>query len=170
MCTNAQCGIFVNEKNKHTKSTQQPMSNKRATAKQSGVGVDPWAWLKALLLAVAEHKPDFDLDDDLFAADPVLRGYNWRGADCDNFDASVYPGRKKGAAGGDFDCNGISGIDPTTQQPYEQELCAGVGRLGVVVVGDSAGAHFSIPVGRAVVTTLVSVGAETPCRPRSRRT
>jgi acyloxyacyl hydrolase len=104
-----------------------------------------WQWLQNLLLAVANHEPDADFDGDLFASDPVLRGYNFRGQDCDNFDASVHAGRRTGVAGQDYDCNGIDGFNPQTMQPYKDELCAGTPHIGVVAIGDSAGAHFSIP-------------------------
>jgi acyloxyacyl hydrolase len=44
----------------------------------------------------------------------------------------------------DHDCNSIFGKD-TKGHSLEEKLCGNSTRLGVVVAGDSAGAHFSIP-------------------------
>jgi acyloxyacyl hydrolase len=92
-----------------------------------------------------------------------LRGYNWRGRDCSPLDAAVYPGRRSGTPGSDYDCNGISGFNSQTGKSWKEELCDGVPHLGVIgecvrcvsdvvvmislraAMGDSAGAHFSIP-------------------------
>lgn len=37
------------------------------------------------------------------------------------------------------------GVDPKTGKTYEELLCDGTGQLGVILLGDSAGAHFHIP-------------------------
>jgi len=76
-----------------------------------------------------------------------LRGFNWRGRDCNDNNAKVYPGRKVDPLGNglDYNCNGISGRDPGTRQLYKDTLCADSGQMGVVVMGDSAGAHAEIP-------------------------
>jgi len=58
--------------------------------------------------------------------------------------AGVYPGRKTGSKLIDHDCNGIFGVDPKGKT-YEDKFCAPYKRYGVAVIGDSAGAHFSIP-------------------------
>lgn len=60
-------------------------------------------------------------------------------------DKAIYPGRKTGSELIDHDCNGIYGLNPKTGKTYEKELCDQSNRLGVMVIGDSAGAHFSIP-------------------------
>lgn len=92
--------------------------------------------------------PPFDLDNDTFSDVSTFRGYNWRGVDCDEFSSKIYPGRKEGSKYVDHDCNGIYGVDQKLQS-LEDTYCAESKtkskRLGIVVIGDSAGAHFSIP-------------------------
>jgi len=139
ICTNPECAMYPTSSGKPLGSPSKPAN--RQDKRQASI----WQWLQNLLLAVANHEPDADFDGDLFASDPVLRGYNFRVQDCDNFDATVHPGRKSGVAGQDYDCNGIDGFNPQTMKPYKDELCAGTPHIGVVAIGDSAGAHFSIP-------------------------
>jgi len=91
-----------------------------------------------------KHYSPFDLDNDTFSDISTFRGYHWRGSDCNEFDATVYPGRKVGNSSLDHDCNGIFGVD-NKKKSLEDKYCANTTRLGVVVAGDSAGAHFSIP-------------------------
>jgi len=107
---------------------------------------NPWDWIMALLERVADHKPEFDFDGDLFSFEPVLRGSNWRGKDCNDFDSTVYPGRYKAPyiPSIDHNCNGIKGVDERGNS-YEEKFCSESGQLGTIVLGDSAGAHFSIP-------------------------
>ena len=80
----------------------------------------PWDWLKHLIIDKLgnEHLPPFDLDNDTFSDISTLRGYNWRGADCDEMNNKIYPGRKKGSDILDHDCNGIFGIDPKKLKSY----------------------------------------------------
>jgi acyloxyacyl hydrolase len=59
-------------------------------------------------------------------------------------EANIYPGRKSGSKLLDHDCNGIFGLD-NRGRLYEDKFCAPYKRYGVAVIGDSAGAHFSIP-------------------------
>jgi acyloxyacyl hydrolase len=97
---------------------------------------------------VVNHRPLVDDDQDAFSTAPTLRGYHWRGRDCNDQDGSVYPGRAVNAEGSsvDHNCNGISGTDPQTQQAYEDELCSGPNQpRGTIIIGDSAAAHFSLP-------------------------
>lgn len=89
--------------------------------------------------------PTFDLDKDKFSDSPTLRGYDWRGKDCDDLDASVFPGRQSNDAFGDSNCNGVVGIDTTTGATYEDEWCNNTGAMGIALLGDSATAHFRIP-------------------------
>lgn len=162
ICTNAECQMYPTNgagstseqrhstwKRSSSSSSSEPLSKSKTPellrALSQQVGANPWQWLEDLFLAVADHEPDFDFDGDHFGAEPTLRGYNWRGKDCDNFDSTVYPGRATGTPGNDYDCNGVSGFNPTTMKPYKDELCDGVEHYGVVAVGDSAGAHFAIP-------------------------
>lgn len=107
----------------------------------------PWEWLIHIFVNKFGdgHLPPFDLDNDTFSDISTFRGYNWRGADCDELNKFVYPGRKTGSKVIDNDCNGIFGVNPKTGRTYEHDFCEKSTRLGVAVIGDSAGAHFSIP-------------------------
>jgi acyloxyacyl hydrolase len=84
------------------------------------------------------------MDNDTFSDVSTFRGYHWRGTDCDELNAKIYPGRKTGNKLLDHDCNGIFG-KADTGKTYEDLWCTGSKRFGVAVLGDSAGAHFSIP-------------------------
>ena len=78
-----------------------------------------------------------------------LRGADWRGRDCNDTRADVYPGRLDlgaGPADVDSNCNGIVGTDPVSQRPYEELFCSGANApMGVAILGDSAAAHFHLP-------------------------
>lgn len=93
----------------------------------------------------APHLPTFDSDKDMFSDYPQLRGYFWRGKDCDDLDAAVHPGRLSSDIFGDMNCNTIVGVDSATGSPYEDEWCQGTGSMGIAMLGDSATAHFRIP-------------------------
>lgn len=57
--------------------------------------VTPWDWVVDLIKRFADnHVPLFDLDNDTFSDFPTLRGYDWRGYDCDDSNPLIYPGRK----------------------------------------------------------------------------
>lgn len=76
----------------------------------------------------------------LLFSDPLLRGSNWRGRDCNDNDATVYPGRSLTAYGPEVDhnCNGISGLDQRGGliQSYEDEFCGGdFAPRGTIVLG-----------------------------------
>lgn len=90
------------------------------------------------------HLPAFDLDNDSYSDVSTFRGYNWRGSDCNELDAKIYPGRRNGSKLIDHDCNGIFGLD-NRGRLYEDKFCGEYRRIGVAVIGDSAGAYFSIP-------------------------
>jgi lysophospholipase L1-like esterase len=95
------------------------------------------------------HLPLLDSDQDAFAttANRGLRGSHWRGADCNDLDASVYAGRRLPSATAladvDHDCNGISGGNASGT--YEELLCSATARRGFIHIGDSATAHFHLP-------------------------
>ena len=97
------------------------------------------------------HFPIYDKDGDAFSPKMHrgLRGSHWRGADCNDSDANIYPGRKQNSYEDnqsiDHDCNGIHGIDTATGIPWEETLCNGIPRRGLIHLGDSATAHFHIP-------------------------
>lgn len=109
----------------------------------------------------SQHLPMVDHDGDAHAGDPLagdfltlhLRGRDWRGRDCNDSDAGVYPGRAAGAgAGGGWDaaadtnCNGVSGVDAASGTPFEELWCSGANApMGIAILGDSAAAHFHIP-------------------------
>ena len=107
------------------------------------------------------HLPLLDDDGDKFApigggeldglAGRSARGSHWRGADCNDKKASVYPGRRPAAADQfnaveDTNCNGIKGVDPASGTAYEELWCSGANEpKGIAVLGDSATAHFHLP-------------------------
>ncbi|KAM9095641.1 acyloxyacyl hydrolase isoform 2-T3 [Sarcophilus harrisii] len=88
-----------------------------------------------------------DADGDKHSALPTLRGFYWRGRDCNDRNSDVYPGRRpeNWDAHQDSNCNGIWGTDPNDGIPYEKKFCEGSEAKGLIVLGDSAAAHFHIP-------------------------
>lgn len=93
-----------------------------------------------------DHLPIEDIDGDYFSDLQTFRGSSWRGRDCNDLDADVYPGKHTDDdTFFDTNCNGIYGIDPETGETYEKKWCKGTGQMGTVLLGDSAGAHFHIP-------------------------
>ncbi|NWX87168.1 AOAH hydrolase, partial [Nothoprocta pentlandii] len=100
--------------------------------------------------------PFEDFDGDKFSTFPTLRGYHWRGRDCNDKNATVYPGRRPDNwdVNNDSNCNGIWGVDPKDGIPYEEKFCKGADSRGVVLLGDSAGAHFHIPPEWMTVTQM----------------
>ena len=82
------------------------------------------AGLASLRGGVVDHLPEFDHDKDRYSPVATLRGSNWRGKDCDDHDATTYPGRR-GTDEGASSCNGISAAD-------QQRLCGGSGRRGLL--------------------------------------
>jgi lysophospholipase L1-like esterase len=95
--------------------------------------------------AVVDHKPIQDGDGDLFSSTKKeLRGTDWRGTDCDDTSDAVYPGRKTGDdASVDHNCNGIVGGNATAS--YEDMFCSNSQQRGLIMLGDSATAHFHLP-------------------------
>lgn len=87
-----------------------------------------------------------DQDGDYFSTASTMRGSSWRGKDCNDSLSNVHPGRSSSNYGPsvDHNCNGIFGASPNGTD-YESMFCANSGRRSVVVVGDSAAAHFRIP-------------------------
>uniref|UniRef100_A0A8D0IP82 Acyloxyacyl hydrolase n=2 Tax=Sus scrofa TaxID=9823 RepID=A0A8D0IP82_PIG len=98
-------------------------------------------------LAIENSLPFKDTDSDKYSVFPTLRGYHWRGRDCNDNDKMVYPGRRPDSwdVHQDSNCNGIWGVDPKDGIPYEKKFCEGSQPRGIILLGDSAGAHFHIP-------------------------
>lgn len=113
--------------------------------------------LHSLVEVFKHHLPIHDDDKDLFSIYPDLRGYSFRGRDCNPDNAEIYPGRKSGNVRAfdsfslisqnaiDHNCNGIYGVNPKTNKSYEEELCGNSEQRGLIIVGDSACAHFHVP-------------------------
>lgn len=102
--------------------------------------------------ALVDHKPLQDHDGDRFSTKQMrrLRGSDWRGYDCDDQRDDVYPGRLTYASSTDaanrnldHNCNGIYGGNATGM--YEDIFCGEYQPRGLVILGDSATAHFHIP-------------------------
>lgn len=93
------------------------------------------------------HVPLVDIDGDRFGIEPTFRGSSWRGKDCNDSSLKIRPGARsfKGDYTFDQNCNGIFGIDTSTNRPCEEELCNDTQRMGIAVLGDSVSAHFHIP-------------------------
>jgi hypothetical protein len=93
------------------------------------------------------HFPLVDEDGDGFGESPngTLRNWHWRGRDCAPDHDDRYPGRKTTdhPATVDHNCNGIAGENTTGS--YEELFCSGSDQRGIVLLGDSATAHFHIP-------------------------
>ncbi|XP_052230368.1 acyloxyacyl hydrolase-like isoform X1 [Dreissena polymorpha] len=102
------------------------------------------AWINAIF---NNHEPAVDLDGDKHSPYETLRGYSWRGKDCDDKDRSMHAGARtlNDDVNRDSNCNGIMGTDPVTKQPYETTFCEGSEPRGVAVLGDSISAHFHLP-------------------------
>lgn len=85
-----------------------------------------------------------DGDGDWYSTEKTrrFRGTDWRGVDCNDDLDDVYPGRKVTSYGPDVDhnCNGIYGGNETGS--YEDLFCANYKQKGIVIIGDSATAHF----------------------------
>ncbi|XP_014396567.1 PREDICTED: acyloxyacyl hydrolase [Myotis brandtii] len=96
---------------------------------------------------ITNSVPFRDVDSDNYSVSPTLRGYHWRGRDCNDSDEMAYPGRRpdRWDEHRDSNCNGIWGVDPKDGIPYEKKFCEGSEPRGIVLLGDSAGAHFHIP-------------------------
>ncbi|XP_077631545.1 acyloxyacyl hydrolase isoform X2 [Crocuta crocuta] len=82
----------------------------------------------------------------LYPLPKTLRGYHWRGRDCNDSNKMAYPGRRPDNwdVHEDSNCNGIWGVDPKDGIPYEKKFCEGSQPRGIILLGDSAGAHFHI--------------------------
>lgn len=93
------------------------------------------------------HTPLIDFDGDGFSLAETFRGSAWRGKDCNDALSAVHPGARplKNDVESDSNCNGILGVDHKTGHPYETLYCEDSRPLGLMIIGDSAGARFHIP-------------------------
>ncbi|EFA78312.1 hypothetical protein PPL_08963 [Heterostelium album PN500] len=140
-CTLPSCRLFNNV----TATYQGPFGG---VSMIKPIKESPWDWLKNIFNNFNQkHLPALDADADRFSDAPTFRGYDWRGRDCDDANNNVYPGASPvaGQPETDWNCNGIVGMNTTSGISWEDELCGNSGAMGTIVVGDSAGAHFSIP-------------------------
>eukprot|EP01113_Clastostelium_recurvatum_P042131 TRINITY_DN67_c0_g1_i2.p1 TRINITY_DN67_c0_g1~~TRINITY_DN67_c0_g1_i2.p1 ORF type:complete len:586 (+),score=98.87 TRINITY_DN67_c0_g1_i2:57-1814(+) len=162
MCLNKECRLFpppkatatrsTNNAEEYTTQVNEMRTNNIMKQKQfaimNNINVDePWDWIKALLERFANiHDPDEDLDGDKYSMQETMRGWSWRGRDCNDVDKTVYPGARGSLSNtADYNCNGITGKDPKTGRTYKDLFCSNSSQMGIVVVGDSVGAHFSVP-------------------------
>jgi len=145
ICSNPKCNLMPQNKTNTLKSSGNWENYKGNPALLYHEASSPFD----LRAGKTNHTPQYDFDGDFFSQTVgELRGYHWRGRDCDDLNAKIYPGRKTNPFPGgssDFNCNGIKGANPKTGKAYKDELCENSGQMGVVVMGDSAGAHCEIP-------------------------
>ncbi len=94
-----------------------------------------------------KDEPILDLDDDRFSSYETLRGFAWRGKDCNDLFSTHYPGRKPIDNDVLFDsnCNGIHGFNLLHLRTWEDILCGKSSPQGTIALGDSVTAHFRIP-------------------------
>ena len=103
--------------------------------------------------SIAQFPPSsifIDNDGDHFSAETAINGgYNWKGKDCNDQDDNIYPGRKVNPYPEeeiDYNCNGIQGKSCNSKRSLKETTCDGTTQLGTVVVGDSIGARYEIPL------------------------
>jgi acyloxyacyl hydrolase len=147
VCTDPTCRMYPPSPH-FPRNTPKKASQPEATSTECSTYPQEAQKLCEMIVRLADqHEPFEDHDHDLHSSINELRGADWRGRDCDDLDGTMYPGRKNTDKSAliDHNCNGIHGVDPITRRTYEDEFCSGTQPRGVAVVGDSAGAHFSIP-------------------------
>lgn len=151
----ARCHLYPLPKEawKSTLEKARQIVKKPATLKYSRGGSDICSLpflakvCREIKRAIKNSVPFRDGDSDKYSVSPTLRGYHWRGRDCNDRDETAYPGRRpdRWDVHRDSNCNGIWGVDPKDGIPYEKKFCEGSEPRGIVLLGDSAGAHFHIP-------------------------
>jgi len=157
LCVDPTCRLFPppsysstmkSNPNGLTKSSMVNISGGKISSNYAKIKETPWDWIKDLINRLANnHQPVEDIDGDDFSLASTLRGWSWKGKDCNDLDKHVHPGVvvPNGSPELDWNCNGINGSDPKTNTPYEELFCGKSGQMGLIVVGDSFGAHFEIP-------------------------
>ena len=151
VCTDATCRLFPKSKQDVTSKLESHWKrvHHKVNKLSSKAKIDPWKWLEDLFESLIQHRPLLDEDGDKFSVWKTLRGSYWRGKDCNDLAGDIYPGRNVSdyPDSVDHNCNGIYGRDPNTGKSYEDLFCKDTDQFGTIVIGDSAAAHFHIPVG-----------------------
>jgi len=152
LCDNPKCNLYPHKKFSMTFSENwDPLFDEDIILSGiHGFTFDPWQELLKILENFSNnHRPDIDLDNDTFSAVTAqVRGFHWKGKDCNDANTKIYPGRKVNPTKDptvDYNCNGIYGKDNKTQVDWKTKLCGNSSQMGYAVIGDSAGAHFSLP-------------------------
>eukprot|EP00730_Choanoeca_flexa_P011958 TRINITY_DN2975_c0_g1_i1.p1 TRINITY_DN2975_c0_g1~~TRINITY_DN2975_c0_g1_i1.p1 ORF type:complete len:580 (+),score=155.55 TRINITY_DN2975_c0_g1_i1:31-1740(+) len=147
---NGSCSLFPPPKDGFDAALQRLNKQHSMLAMMAPPDICNWPIIARICKAINNfgnmHEPLDDIDGDGFSPLHTLRGADWRGKDCDDSDVNIRPGRKPldSDVNVDSNCNGIYGVDPTTNTPYEELFCKDTQQYGVVVLGDSASAHFHV--------------------------
>ncbi|KAJ3441527.1 acyloxyacyl hydrolase [Anaeramoeba flamelloides] len=150
LCKQPQCRLYPKGDQSHFGPQLDKKENKYTTKraeKDPKLTKSIWELIKEEIDKIAkEHVPIVDLDNDHFVTYKTLRGSNWRGKDCNDVVSGIKPGTVplNGDIDYDSNCNGISGRD-SDGVSYEDKFCKDSQPMGVMVLGDSVGAHFHIP-------------------------
>ncbi|KAJ3435285.1 acyloxyacyl hydrolase [Anaeramoeba flamelloides] len=139
----SQCTLFPQKQRIYFQKNSKSRYNKSEQELKS-----VWDKILGELKKIYEkHDPIVDLDGDHFSDSKKLRGSYWRGKDCDDLSRSTFPGKVPNSGDKLFDsnCNGVHGRDENKIN-YEDRFCKGTQPMGTMVIGDSIGAHFHIPV------------------------
>nr|CCC51432.1 putative GPI inositol deacylase precursor [Trypanosoma vivax Y486] len=152
-CSSEKCHLFPRE----NKSSESVVELRKR-----------YGWVSVPPVSIFDHlgsiydlralRPDDDDDGDFFSTTTTSGGSYWRGRDCNDSDATVFPGRDSIDSERDENCNGVFGVDPKTGRTYEELWCSDSQPMGVIVVGDSASAHFGIPADLVTVFEMSSRG------------
>eukprot|EP01084_Bolivina_argentea_P110557 197374_1 len=148
MCTNNAgyyCSLYPTKAKTPTKANKPKLVVPQVSSFCNITGVEELC--KLIETWSDDHLPPEDFDNDTFSLISQPRGWNWRGKDCNDLDSDIHPGRtaKHGDTNSDSNCNGIYGIDKQTGKSYEDIYCNNTDAMGMLLLGDSAGAHFHIP-------------------------
>lgn len=148
LCTRQECSLAPPRQFTTSHMSEMIISNAIIKAQIAFKDSNILDWISDIIDKIKNKKPIIDFDDDNFTSSMKgLRGSNWRGKDCNDFDPNIYPGRKANPYPNDhvdFSCNGIYGVNEKGQD-WNELLCKNSQQMGVAVLGDSAGALFSIP-------------------------
>lgn len=150
-----QCNLFPLKKNQrlyhYSEDPDLVKKTKHLNMPQLGVKICDLPGIKEICdwfdHVFGDHVPAVDLDGDRHSPFETLRGYSWRGKDCNDEIREIHPGAKPIDGDRDFDsnCNGIKGHTPATNVAYEDMYCAQSEPRGIAVLGDSISAHFHLP-------------------------